>query len=58
MFLLKIEGDFRTTYYEYDNEKQVLEHARKVAREGIECTLLKPYKRFEVPKSQVQEVDI
>lgn len=59
MFLLKIEGDLcRTTYYEYTSEKLALEHAREFTREGIECTLLKAYKRFEVPKPQVQEVDI
>jgi hypothetical protein len=62
MYLLKVVGQndwyFRETYYEYDSEKMAMEAARTLAKDGVECILLKPYKRFEVPKPSVHEVDL
>jgi hypothetical protein len=62
MYLLKVIGKndwyFRENYYEYTDEKQALETARSLANKGVECIMLKPYKRFEVPKPSVHEVDL
>lgn len=62
MFLLKVKYPlgytYTTDYYEYSNEEDMLAAARKVAENGAECTLFKPYKKFEKPKPTVVEVDV
>jgi hypothetical protein len=62
MILLKVIGKsdwyFRETYYEYTDERQAMDVARDLAKKGVECVLLKPYKKFEVPKPEVVEVNL
>lgn len=62
MYLLKVVNNddwtFTTTYYEYDEEKRMLEAARHLASKGVECVVFKPYKKFEKPKPEVVEVDV
>lgn len=63
MFLLKIidKGDWMfgaATYYEYDNERTMLDAARALAAKGVEVVVFKPYKKFEKPKPEVVELDV
>jgi hypothetical protein len=49
----KTNYSFSTSYYIYDNEKRADEVARKMAGEGVECTLFKPYKKYATPLPEV-----
>ena len=63
MYILKVtdKSDWAfgvATYYEYTDEKMMLEAARKLAEKGVDTMVFKPYKKFEKPKPEVVEVDI
>ena len=62
MYILKVVNNydwtFTTIYYEYDDEKRMLEAARHLASKGVECVVFKPYKKFERPEPRVKEVDM